>query len=297
MGADETTTGRDAESLEGLARRACEGDRESLERLVLGIQDQVYGLALRMLWHPEDAREAAQEILIRIVTRLKSFRGESSFRTWAYRVAANYLLTARKSRLERQKYTFRRFGDELEEGLADEAVPADTAERALLLEEVKIGCTLGMLTCLDRPHRLAYVLGEILELQGDEAARVLGIRPAAFRKRLSRAREAVVSFTRAKCGLVSPKQPCRCRRRLPHALRVGRVVPGRLLFASSAEDAQQFHVVLTEIRRLEHVRRAAALFRSHPRPVAPRDMAAEIRRLLDARSPATEQRRSFDASE
>src|SRR5258706_1475612 len=200
------------EPLEDVVRGARDGDRESLERLVSGIQDRIYGLALRMLWHPEDARDATQEILIRIVTRLATFRGESSFSTWAHRVAANYLLSARKSRLEQQGYTFQRFGEDLDEGLSDVAAVPATGETALLLQEVRVGCTLGMLTCLDRPHRLAYILGEILEMEGDEAARVLAIRPAAFRKRLSRAREAIVAFTRAKCGLVSPERACRSHR-------------------------------------------------------------------------------------
>jgi len=269
------------ESLEELVRRAREGDGESLERLVSGIQDRIYGLALRMLWHPEDARDATQEILVRIVTRLATFRGESSFSTWAHRVAANYLLTARKSLLEQEKYTFRRFGKELDEGRSDALAPPATADTALLLEEVKIGCTLGMLTCLDRPHRLAYILGEILEMEGEEAARVLAIRPAAFRKRLSRAREAIVAFTRAKCGLVSPERPCRCRRRVGHALRLGRVDPQRLLFATDAARARRFPEVLAEIRRLEHIRRAAALFRSHLRFALPADFAGQIRRLVD----------------
>jgi RNA polymerase sigma factor (sigma-70 family) len=274
-----------AESLEDLALAARDGDRESLERLVVSIQDRIHGLAIRMLWNAEDARDATQEILIRIVTRLVTFRGSSSFSTWVYRVAANYLLTARKSRLEEQRYTFSRFGAELDEGLSDEGAPEGTADAALLLEEVKIGCTLGMLQCLDRPHRLAYVLGEILEMEGEEAARVVGIRPAAFRKRLSRARDAVVAFTQAKCGLLSPHQPCRCRRRLPMALRLGRVVPGRLLFASDSERATQFPKVLAEIRRLEGIRRAAALFRSHPDFTAPADLVARIRKLVEVGRP------------
>jgi len=269
------------ESLEELVRRAREGDGESLERLVSGIQDRVYGLALRMLWHPEDARDATQEILIRVVTRLATFRGESSFSTWAHRVAANYLLSARKSRLEQQGYTFQRFGEDLDESLSDVAAVPATGETALLLEEVRVGCTLGMLTCLDRPHRLAYILGEILEMEGEEAARVLAIRPAAFRKRLSRAREAIVAFTRAKCGLVSPERPCRCRRRVGHAVRLGRVDPRRLLFATDAARARRFPEVLAEIRRLEDIRRAAALFRSHPPFAPPADFAAQIRKLVD----------------
>jgi RNA polymerase sigma factor (sigma-70 family) len=277
-------------SLEGLARRAREGDREALESLVSAIQHRVYGLALRMLWHPEDARDAAQDILIRIVTRLSTFRGVSSFSTWAYRVAANYLLTARKSRLEERSYTFQRFGEELDEGLSDAAAPQVSGETALLLEEVKVGCTLAMLTCLDRPHRLAYILGEILEMDGDEAARVLGIGAAAYRKRLSRAREAIVGFTRAKCGLVNPERPCRCRRRLSEAVRLGRVTPGQLLFASDAERARQFPKVLAEVRRLEDVRRAAALFRSHPDFTAPADLTARIRKLVEGGPSITDHR-------
>ena len=99
------------ETLVGLAR---EGDRDALEKLVVAIQARIHALSLRMLWNPEDAKDATQEILIRIVTRLGTFRGDSSFSTWAYRVAANHLLTVRKSRLEEQRYTFERFGRELD---------------------------------------------------------------------------------------------------------------------------------------------------------------------------------------
>ncbi len=55
------------------------------------------------------------------------------------------------------------------------------AEPSLLVEKVKIGCTLGMLQCLDRPHRLAYVLGEILDMSGPEGAEALEITREVFR--------------------------------------------------------------------------------------------------------------------
>jgi RNA polymerase sigma factor (sigma-70 family) len=276
-------SGRDlsGDTLEQLASRAVGGDRPALEALVRRVQDPVYRLALRMLWHPEDARDATQEILIRIVTRLGSFRGESALLTWVYRVAANYLLTARRSRVEEQRLTFEAFGADLEEGLAEPAKGRMGAEEALLVEEVKIGCTLGMLACLDRPHRLAYVLGEILEMDHEEAARVLETTPAAFRKRLSRARGQIVAFTRARCGLVDRSNACRCRRRVPRAIALGRVDPRRLLFARDAARAQAFPEVLSEIRRLEILRRAAALYRSHPDFSAPEDFTRRVRQLLE----------------
>ena len=265
------------EDLEALAAAAREGDRASLERLVSAVQRPLYNLALRMLWHPEDARDATQEILVRIVTRLGTFRGESRFMTWAYRVAANHLLTVRRGRVEAQELTFERFSADLAEGLAETAPggeewPADTA---VLLEEVKVGCMHALLACLDRPHRLAYVLGEILELEGPEGARVLGISEAAFRKRLSRARQAIVGFTRAHCGLVDPDNPCRCLRRLPRAQALGRVDPSAPLFAR-AESARAFPGVLERVRRLETLQRTAALYRATPEADPAPELLREI---------------------
>jgi RNA polymerase sigma factor (sigma-70 family) len=272
------------EPLETLVGQAREGDREALEKLVAAIQGRLHALSLRMLWNPEDAKDATQEILIRIVTRLGTFRGDSSFSTWTYRVAANHLLTVRKSRLEEQRYTFERFGRELDEGLSDQG-QASSPARELLLQEVRVGCTLAMLQCLDRPHRLAYILGEILEMEGDEADRVLAVQPAAFRKRLSRARDSVVAFMRAKCGLVEPSRPCRCHKRLSTALRLGRVVPDRLQLAGDGTHAAAFPATLEEIRRLEDVRRSAALFRAQPPVAGAQDFVGFVRSLVVDEAP------------
>ncbi len=134
--------------LRGLALAAGEGDPAALEHVVAAVQDDIYRLALRMLWHPADAEDATQEALIRILTRVGSYRGDAAFRTWAYRVAANHILNWRQSRVEQQNLTFRRFAEDLSEGL-EEPDPA-TPDAGLLAEEVKLGCTLGMLLCLDR---------------------------------------------------------------------------------------------------------------------------------------------------
>ncbi|HZD04458.1 MAG TPA: RNA polymerase sigma factor [Longimicrobiales bacterium] len=271
-------------ALEDLVAGAQGGSREALEALVRAVQGDVYGLALRFLWHPEDAEDATQEILVRVVTRLGSFEGRSGFRTWIYRVASNALLDMRRSRMEERGLTFVSFGQDLEEGLSDEALSVPPGvDEALLLEEVKIGCSLGMLLCLDRPKRLAYILGEILGLSHREAASVLQVSPAAYRQRLSRARRAVTDFMLARCGLVDPENPCRCRRRVSAAIDRRRVDPGRLLHATSARRAREFPGVLREIRALEEDRRAVALYRSHPAPEGRVDFVTRVRDLLDAR--------------
>jgi RNA polymerase sigma factor (sigma-70 family) len=86
----------DDPSLDELARRAAQGDREALSTLVRDLQHPMYRLALRFLGHPDDAQDACQEILVRIATRLGTFEGRSKFTTWAYTVAVRSLLRTRK---------------------------------------------------------------------------------------------------------------------------------------------------------------------------------------------------------
>lgn len=271
--------------LESLVDRAKSGDREALETLVRAIQPGIHGLALRFLWHSEDAEDATQEILVKIVTSLATFRGESRFTTWVYRVACNALSNLRPGRMERMSISFETMGEDLGRGLSDAPLAVDSGvEEALLLEEVKIGCTLVMLLCLDREHRLAYILGEILEVPHREASEALETTPAAYRKRLSRARHEITRFMKARCGLVAPENACRCRRRVATAVALGRVDPQRLLFASSAEQARRFPEVLVRIRALEGARRAAALYRSHPEVAPKRDFIRWMRALEPPRS-------------
>lgn len=272
--------GGDAESLERLVARAKEGDRAALEGVVRGIQDRVYGLALRMLWHPEDAEDAAQEILVKVVTRLGSFRGESAFATWVYRVASNHLLTTRKRRAEREEATFERFEERLGEGLADASRPPETGQ-GLLVEEAKVGCMQGMLMCLDRDHRLAYVLGEILGLTGGEGAYALGIAPAAFRKRLQRARERIRRFMGGNCGLLDPDNACRCSRQVGPAVRDGRIDPNGLLFAAHPVRSRRGADLLAErVREMDEFERAAALFRGHPDYAAPGALGERLKEMV-----------------
>jgi RNA polymerase sigma factor (sigma-70 family) len=272
--------------IEDQVEEARAGNKAALQMVIERIQDRIYGLALRMLWHPEDARDATQEILIRIVTHLGEFRRESAFTTWMYRIAANHLISERKSRIEEQGYSFERFAQELDDGLSDAAIGAEAnAEEVLLFQEIRVGCTLGMLLCLKRPDRLAYILGEILELNGREAAEVLEIGPSAFRQRLVRSRRKILDFMIAKCGLVNPDNPCRCRRRVRSALSSRRIDPLHPLFATDAEQARKFPELLTTIRSLQNAQRAVAVYRSQPEQLAPAKIAAEIRNLIERITP------------
>ena len=257
--------------LRQLAARAAEGDSAALERVLASVSDSIYQLALRMLWHPEDAEDAAQEALIKIMTRIGSYRGEAAFATWAYRVAANHILNFRKSRVEQETLNFRRYSEELAEGLA--APSAAQPDAGLLAEEVKLGCTLGMLQCLDRDHRLAYILTDVFDLPSTDAAFICGITPTTLRKRASRARGKLREFVSVHCGLVTKSAKCRCDRRVQAALRNGRVQPGQLNFAQHLNPSD----AVGEMERLHDL---ASLMRSHPDYQTPQAATKAIQAVI-----------------
>jgi RNA polymerase sigma factor (sigma-70 family) len=259
---------QEKDGIEGLARRARDGDREALEALIGRIADGIYGISLRMTANVQDAEDATQEILLKIASRLGSFRGESSVSTWSYRVAVNHLLERKGSRVEALSLDFEKFGADLLDGLRPMPEQAEPA----LAEEVKLGCTLAMLTCLDRQHRVAYVLGEVFDLPARSAAEVTQVDAGVHRQRLSRARRQVEAFTESYCSLVNPDAPCACDRRVARAQELGRIKRDELTLA-----AHRRRELETPVREMEQLHAAAAVMRSHPRYRAPESAVALLR--------------------
>lgn len=244
---------------------ARQGDRAALAALVQGLQRPIYGLAMRMLAHPADAEDATQEILIKIITHLGTLRDDEAAGGWALKVASRHLVGMRKrGRVEAMRMTFKDFADDLESGLAvPDGDQAEDMVTAIAIEEIKVGCTLAMLTCLNRSLRMAYVLGDIFEMSDTEASEALGVSAAAYRQRLRRARQEVTRFLEQSCGNVSQNAACRCEHRLSAAQKSGRITLGTPAFGLAA-PASDIPALRRRVRSLEEGRRAAALMRSNP---------------------------------
>jgi RNA polymerase sigma factor (sigma-70 family) len=261
-----------------LVARAVGGDKAALEDVIRLLQDPLYRLALRMVWRPADAEDAAQEILIRVVTRLASWRGEAKLLTWAYRIGVNYLLNLRRQTPpEARQHSLEEFRESLADGLADADYRGP--EAALLTEETRLSCTQAMLQCLERGERVAFVLSDVFELSSADAAWILDTTPAAYRKRLERARHRIRAFMESTCGLVNPGAFCRCARRVPAAVAAGRIDPRRPAFAAhpvspAGRDVAQ---AAAQLHRLHD---AAAVMRAHPDYAAPRSRVDAIATLL-----------------
>ena len=269
--------------IEKMVELAVIGEKKALENLVKCIQDPVYRLALRMLAHPEDAEDAAQEILIKVITHLSGFRKESAFMTWVYRISANHLLTTRKRRAELRETGFEQCQQQIDKGFADTWHPSvSEAEQKLIVEELRLNCLQALLQCLDRDLRMAYTLGEIFEVKSNEGAYILDITPEAFRQRLSRARKLIRKFMQKNCGLINLENPCHCGRLAPSAVKIGWVNPNKLLYANHNCKHQTDDFDETYLYELDELKRVAVLFRSHPDYAAPETFIGNIKEMLDS---------------
>jgi RNA polymerase sigma factor (sigma-70 family) len=266
--------------LEQLARLAASGDSEALSRLVEEVQHPIYRLALRFLGHPEDAKDASQEILVRLITNLGSFEGRSRFMTWAYTVAVRQLMRTRKRQIESSIRGAETFAALLDQGLADRDFTAEEAEYRLLCAEVRISCTYGMLLCLSRPLRASYILGDAMGLSDTVAAEICGISPAAQRQRLARARRTMRSIIADRCGLVDAANPCRCGRQIEGSFAAGILDRENLAFAEHPRtDGGPIEIGTIE-RAAEQLDLALAMsevYRSDPSFAAPRQVWERVR--------------------
>jgi RNA polymerase sigma factor (sigma-70 family) len=278
-------------------RAAVEGDLPSIDAILVTIQPGVHNLAVRMLGNRDDASDATQEILLKVVTHLAGFRGEAAFGTWVFQVARNHLLTAATRSKESPEVSLDGMAERLRAGLdyaaafgelpgADRAL---TPEDRLAARQVALGCTQNMLMTLDREQRLSYVLDTVFGLASLQAAQVIGVTAATHRQRLSRARRSLEPFMQRTCGLVNVQADCRCERQLPALRALANAESARAPTSATAPPRAPALAALHRVEQAETERQfgalvrmsdAAAVFRAHPDYRAPERLIAAIRSVL-----------------
>jgi hypothetical protein len=195
-----------------------------------------------------------------------------------WRIAANHLARIRRGR--REMISLELLDERLRTGLRPEAADASARpdpEEEALARELRLRCTQAMLLSLDRELRLAYILGDVFELSGDEAAEVLDVDAATYRKRLSRARFRLHAFMRSWCGVFDDANPCRCGGQVACAKERGLLDPADLDL--SRHPARKIERAAAEVTGLLRV---AEVIGAHPEYIAPASLVKSLRALVDA---------------
>ncbi len=227
------------EELTELIEKATAGDSKSLEIIISSVHDLVFNLSLRMLGTFADAEDAAQDILLKVITHLSSFKGESAFSTWVFRIAVNHLKNYKKHMFAHYPLSFEYYGDDIQNGKIDD-VPdlTQNVEQAVLAEELKMSCTNVMLQCLDTESRCIFILGTMFKVDSRIAGEILGLSPEAYRQRLSRVRRKMADFLSEYCGEYG-HGTCRCRNRINYAIQNHRIDPAHLDYTTADSISQE----------------------------------------------------------
>ena len=221
------------EELSDLIQKATAGDKKALETVLIGVQDLIFNLSLRMLGTFPDAEDATQDILLKIITHLSSFKGESSFSTWVFSIASNHLKSYQKHMFAKFPLSFEFYGDDIRNAdINDVPDLTQNVERSVLAEELKLSCTNVMLQCLDAESRCIFILGTMFKVDSRIAGDILGITPEAYRQRLSRVRKKVADFLKEYCGEYG-NGTCRCSDRVDYAIQNHRLNPEQLDFTAA----------------------------------------------------------------
>ncbi|MBQ7434651.1 MAG: sigma-70 family RNA polymerase sigma factor [Oscillospiraceae bacterium] len=176
-----------------IVRKVLQGDVNAFEKLVTEYERAVYAIAQRMTGNAEDAADMTQETFIKAYNSLSSFRGDSKFSVWLYRIANNVCLDFLRSRSRKPTVSLSTEDDDGEEtqlDIADESQsPELLLENALTRDAVRRG-----LDSLPPDYRQILLLREIQGLSYEEIAAALGIESGTVKSRIFRARKRLCTF-------------------------------------------------------------------------------------------------------
>lgn len=181
------------EEEQAVVRRVLNGDVNAFEALVTAYEKNVYNLALRMTGNPEDAADMTQEAFLKAYNSLESFRGDSKFSVWLYRIVSNVCLDFLRRRSRRGTVSLSAEGDDGEDVQLDipdeEQSPEALLERRMTREAVRRG-----LDALPPDSRQILLLREIQGLRYEEIAAALDIEVGTVKSRIFRARKRLCAF-------------------------------------------------------------------------------------------------------
>lgn len=213
-----------------LIKKSLDGDKYALNELVKLHEPFIYNVAWKYTNDEDEAKDLTQEVLIKIITKLSSFEGKSSFRTWAYRIVFNQFLQTKRRPMESRWESLDAFASELNSIPSPELSPEEEAEHVFRTKTARTRCMSGMLMCLTREQRLMYILGEVFRVDHNIGSEIFGLSKENYRVKLSRTRKEFHSFMNRQCGLVNLDNPCRCSKKAKAMEAAGKMQTNKKLF-------------------------------------------------------------------
>ncbi len=177
-----------------LVQRSQQGDMVAYDELVRRYQERIYATVYHMTANHEDANDLAQETFIKGHQALKSFKGDSSFYTWVYRIAVNKTINFLKQRKNRSHMSLNDLDFNAENDPDLVALISDkTPRRDIALSELQEKLNAAMLK-LSPVHRLVVTLHDVQGLSHEEIGKIMDCNIGTVRSRLFYARQQMQAY-------------------------------------------------------------------------------------------------------
>ena len=186
-----------------LLERAKSGEVEAFERLIEGYQKKVFNIALRMIGNYDDASELAQEVFIKVYKSIRSFKEESSFSTWIYKITSNVCLDEIRKR-KNKKVVYLDDDVKLEDGEVRHQIEDDSPSPEALLERKEIKRVVKeAIQSLSEEHRLVIVMRDLQGMSYEEIGKIVKCPEGTVKSRINRARQALKEILKRKRELLN----------------------------------------------------------------------------------------------
>lgn len=180
--------------LAGLIERATAGEAAAFEQIMIHSQQRVLTLSWRMLGNEADARDASQEVFLRVYKYLRRFRQDQDFFAWVYGITMNVCRDFLKQR-QRRSHQFISFPSEVEQHVVDAPAEQDDAEQMIIGAQRRELITKAIAT-LPYKERAAIVLRDLEGFTTDEVAQILKSSATTVRSQISSARQKIRDYCR-----------------------------------------------------------------------------------------------------
>ncbi len=199
---------------QALLSRAKAGDQDAFAELVAANEKRIYNLSLRMTGNPDDAQEVAQEAFLNAWRGLSSFKGDSSFSTWIYRLASNAAIDFLRREKRHQDASLTYGEEEGSETQLDVPDGRFDPHTELEQQELRRAVERGLMQ-LSTEHRQVLVMREISGLSYDEIGQTLSLSEGTVKSRIARARLSLRKILMADRNFfsVSPSEPVKDQER------------------------------------------------------------------------------------
>lgn len=179
---------------------------------------KIYHLAFRMTGRKEDALDIAQETFLQAFQSKESFKGESHIYTWLYRITLNnclrFLKNQKRSSFENIESLIYKVSIPLSEEISE-------SEKSAYIFQVKDGCLSGLLRCLSKQQRVAFIFNILLDLPAEQVAGLIGKSENATKILIHRARRNIREFLCRNCSVYDAVNHCKCENLASFSLKQG----------------------------------------------------------------------------